>query len=246
MSGQPGFRWSSACVTDVGRVRTLNEDAPLDMPQYGVWAVSDGMGGHDAGELASDWVIEALSEARPCGGLENLVEQVKEQLTAVNTGLMEEARRRGGNITIGCAVVVLLAYGNRCACLWAGDSRIYRLRDGSLSRLTRDHSQIEEWIERGYMLREDAERHPEANVITRAVGGEAVLMLDQGVHELKHRDRFLLCSDGLYKELSEAEIAALMMRGNCADVCRGLVDLALSRACRDNVTVVAIEFEEAL
>lgn len=244
MSGTGAFRWSSACLTDVGRIRALNEDACLDLPHRGVWVVADGMGGHDAGELASGMIIEALSTLPAAARMDQLIGEVEGRLLEVNTRLVNEAAQRGESVTIGSTVAVLLASHGQCACLWAGDSRVYRLRAGRFARLTRDHSQVEEWVEQGYMLREDAENHPGANVITRAVGADVRLELDSQFHDLDHRDRFLLCTDGLYKELSEGEMHDMMSRGNCAEVCRSLVGLALDRGCRDNVTVVVVEFEE--
>ncbi|MGA7801905.1 MAG: protein phosphatase 2C domain-containing protein [Gammaproteobacteria bacterium] len=244
MTELPPFRWSSACLTDVGKVRALNEDACLELPQVGVWVVADGMGGHDAGELASGMIVDALRAVPSAPGLSALLDDVEDRLLDVNARLVSEAGLRGGGVTIGSTVVVLLAHHRHCVSLWAGDSRIYCYRDGWLTRLTRDHSQVEEWVEQGRLLREDAESHPAANIITRAVGAADELYLDAEFHDLRHRDRFLLCSDGLYKELSEQEIQDIMPRGNCADVCRALVSLALERGCRDNVTVVVVEFEE--
>lgn len=244
MSEQSKFRWSSACLTHVGKVRTMNEDACLDLPDRGVWVVADGMGGHAAGEVASGMIVDTLRATPPAPGMNQLLDDVEERLEQVNGRLIREAALRGGDVIIGSTVVVLLAYNDQCICLWAGDSRIYRLRDGRLRRLTRDHSQAEEWIQQGHLLREDAEKHPGANVITRAVGADHALCLDTEIHDLRHGDRFLLCSDGLYKELSETEIENIISRDNCAEVCQTLVGLALDRGCRDNVTVVAVDFEE--
>ncbi|MEJ2643702.1 MAG: protein phosphatase 2C domain-containing protein [Gammaproteobacteria bacterium] len=244
MSELAPLRWSSACLTDVGKVRALNEDACLDLPQMGVWAVADGMGGHDAGEVASNMIVDALRAVPAAPDLSSLLDDAEDRLLDVNARLIAEAGLRGGGVTIGSTVAVLLASGRHCISLWAGDSRIYCYRDGWLTRLTRDHSQVEEWVEQGRLLREDAENHPAANIITRAVGAADELYLDAELHDLQHRDRFLLCSDGLYKELSEPEIQDMMPLGNCAEVCRALVGLALERGCRDNVTVVVVEFEE--
>ena len=209
MSESSAFRWLSACLTDVGKVRVLNEDACLELPQAGVWVVADGMGGHDAGELASGMIVDTLRTLSPAPGMNQLLDEVEERLLDVNTRLVREAALRGRNVTIGSTVVVLLACHSQCVCLWAGDSRVYRLRDGRLTRLTRDHSQVEEWVEQGHMLREDAENHPGANIITRAVGADDALHLDSEFHDLRHRDRFLLCSDGLYKELRRGALTHL-------------------------------------
>ena len=144
---------------------------------------------------------------------------------------------------IGSTVAALLVVDQYGVCLWAGDSRVYRCRDGQLEQLTRDHSQVEELVASGGLSREEAENHPHANVITRAVGAGEELFLDVDVQKLCHADRYLICSDGLYKEVSEAEIAEHMKYGDCVTICRTLVALALERGARDNVTVVAIKFD---
>ena len=146
---------------------------------------------------------------------------------------------------IGSTVAALLVVDQYGVCLWAGDSRVYRCRDGQLEQLTRDHSHVEELIAEGGLLREEAENHPHANVITRAVGAGEELFLDVELHRLCNADRYLICSDGLYKEVSEAEIAEHMKYGDCVTICRTLVALALERGAHDNVTVVAIKFNAA-
>ncbi len=236
------LRWMSAALTDVGKIRQINEDACATWPEHGVWVVADGMGGHDAGDLASSSIVEALARVDHQPSLNDLVDRVEDALLEVNRALLAEASSRGADTTIGSTVVVLLASGRHCACLWAGDSRIYRLRDGRLRLISQDHSQVMDMVEQGLLLREDAESHPAANVVTRAVGAAEDLFLDVEVEELNPGDRFLLCSDGLTKEVQEAEIAQLMQQGTCSDVCERLVGLTLERGSRDNVTVVVVDF----
>ena len=139
----------------------------------------------------------------------------------------------------------MLAFGNHCLFAWAGDSRIYRLRDGTFEQVTRDHSEVEELIEQGLLKPEDAELHPSANIITRAVGGTNDLHVDLDLFELQSRDRYLVCSDGLYKELSDSEMRDRLANGNCKQVCDSLVSTALERKCADNVTVVVVEFGQS-
>ncbi len=136
--------------------------------------------------------------------------------------------------------MVLLTYEDSCAFLWAGDSRLYLLRSGQLQRLTKDHSHVQELVDAGMILPEDAEHHPASNVITRAVGASERLELDSGRITLRDRDTFLLCSDGLYKDVSETEIADILSHSDEDRACDILVDLALSRACRDNVSAVVV------
>ncbi|MEE9491887.1 MAG: protein phosphatase 2C domain-containing protein [Gammaproteobacteria bacterium] len=236
--------WESAALTHVGKVRSINEDSLADFPETGLWAVADGMGGHDAGDFASQAIVKSLGNVRNQEQLSDYVEAVEEQLLTVNHALIEEAAGRKNTQMIGSTVVALLALKHHCACLWVGDSRAYRLRDGSMRSVTRDHSQVEEMIQEGVLLREDAESHPAANVITRAVGAEKALYIDVELEEIFDGDRYLLCSDGLYKEISEQEIAEQLMQGNCQEVCDRLLDIALQRGVNDNVTIIVIEFKK--
>ena len=139
---------------------------------------------------------------------------------------------------IASTIVVLLVRGNHFAALWAGDSRIYLLRGAALHRITRDHSLVQELVDSGALNAEDAEKHPQANVITRAVGAEGPLELDKVADRLHPGDRFMLCSDGVFKELAEAEIGGLLVRGAEAEE---LVQRAVAAGGRDNVSVVVVQ-----
>lgn len=244
MTVEGTFQWTSVGLSDVGKIRTINEDAFTDRPDTGLWVVADGMGGHHAGDFASQAIVDSLNQVGAQRRMSSFIEEVEDRLLQVNQMLIEEAAKREEPTTIGSAVVVLLAVQNYCACLWAGDSRAYRLRDGQMHPVSQDHSQVEELVEQGLLLREDAESHPAANVITRAVGAAVELFVDVELVELQDADRFLLCSDGLFKEVSEPEIAQHMQQGSCQDICHGLIELALERGSRDNVTVVAIDFNK--
>jgi serine/threonine protein phosphatase PrpC len=235
------LNWYSASHSDVGCVRKVNEDACLDRPDAGVWAVADGMGGHQSGDLASGMIVNALRDVPAPERLSELVDLVDDRIIEVNRRLREEAASRGADQMIGSTVVALLARGRHGVCLWAGDSRLYRLRDGVMQQLSRDHSQVEEMIALGEVLREDAESHPFANVITRAVGASDELIVDVDLLELRPGDVYLLCSDGLFKELRESEIAVMLGQGGPETCTRNLISLALERGSRDNVTVVVVQ-----
>ncbi|MEL7451195.1 MAG: protein phosphatase 2C domain-containing protein [Pseudomonadota bacterium] len=241
----PVFTWKSASLTNVGKVRKVNEDAFLDLPQIGLWVVADGMGGHDAGDVASSMIVEALGNVGEHARPSDFLNDVEDRLFAVNRRLFEIAAEAEQPVTIGSTVVAMLAFGNYCLSVWAGDSRTYRLRDGRLRQITRDHSQVEEMVEQGEILRENAEDHPLANVITRAVGGSESLYLDLKLQELKDGDRYMLCSDGLYKDVMPDEISSCLSRGSCAEASSELIDLVLEREAADNVTVAVIDFAEA-
>ncbi|PIE83128.1 MAG: serine/threonine protein phosphatase [Candidatus Contendobacter odensis] len=240
------FQWSSSGRSHVGMVRAINEDACLVFPEIGLWAVADGMGGHEAGNVASQMVVEALQHITPPQDWQTFLEEVKTRLYEVNTNLREESARRYQNRTIGSTVVVLVAYGSQCACLWAGDSRIYRLRDGELQQLTRDHSHVQELVDQGLIASEEACKHPLANVITRAVGSSDDLQIDEMVYPLQSGDMFLLCSDGLNKAVSDAEVAHLLADSshNCQEAVNAFIHLALMRDVNDNVTTVVVDFSE--
>lgn len=241
----PVFRFESASLSSPGRVRTINEDACLDLGRIGLWAVADGMGGHHAGDVASRMVVDTLSELCWRAELGEFADEVEQRLVSVNRELIGMAQARGPDAVIGSTVAVLLGIRRHGMCLWVGDSRIYRRRGGVLHRLSRDHSEFEDLLDQGLVQIDEADTHPSSNVITRAVGGEPELQLDSVRIELQHEDRFLLCSDGLYKELHEEEIGGILGRGDCKEACSGLVDLALQRGSRDNVTVVVVEFHES-
>lgn len=239
--------WSSASRTEVGKVRKVNEDACLDLPEIGLWAVADGMGGHAAGDLASRMIVEELQQLDAPESLSDFIDKVSSRLLAVNAALRAESARRDRR-TIGSTVVVLVAFAYECACIWAGDSRIYRVRGGEMVRLTDDHSLVEEYVTRGILRREDAESSPQANVITRAVGVVEDLELDTRAYALNAGDTFLLCSDGLYKELSEPEIARCIATGGSdhQTIVDTLTETALSRGARDNLTTVLVTIRDGL
>ena len=237
------MRCSSACLTDPGFVRTVNQDACLDLPSVGLWAVADGVGGHNEGEYASQLIVKALSQSGGHTCLSEFVNDVEDKLMDVNKQLIKRAAEEQNGI-IGSTVAALLAYGRHIVCLWAGDSRIYRYRNGKLVQITQDHSEVEELIQRGDLHPDEANDHPLANMITRAVGADPELYLDAELQELHNADRYLICSDGLYKELSQAEIAEHIRHGDCLSVCQSMVAAALERGAQDNVTVVAIKFDK--
>jgi serine/threonine protein phosphatase PrpC len=234
-------RWTSAAATHRGQVRKVNEDAYLDRPDIGLWAVADGMGGHTAGNLASRMVVQELETASQQKFLGRAVANLGSSLVDANRQLCEEAIRRGAGI-IGSTVAALLAIRGHCVLMWVGDSRIYRLRNGMLHRLSRDHSQVQELVDRGLLAPDSAEAHPAANVITRAVGAGQSLEIDAQIYEIKNEDRFLLCSDGLTKELTEHEIGEQLARIEVNELPQALLNQACERGARDNVTAVVVQF----
>ena len=225
------FNFESAGLSDVGKVRNQNQDAWLARPELGIWVVADGMGGYRDGDVASRMVCDALADLPPPVNLELSVEIISERLQEVNAHLHRIATRSVNPVVSGSTVVVLLISGHRCAMLWAGDSRIYRYRDGQLAQLTKDHN----WAD------ETGETESDRNAITRAVGGEVLLNLDVNYDQVMSGDRYLLCSDGLTRELGDDQIASLMEESRIGQCVSGLVSAALSAGARDNLTVVLVE-----
>jgi protein phosphatase/serine/threonine-protein phosphatase Stp1 len=241
MTDALAVRFRSSGKTDPGAKRSHNEDTYVDRPHAGLWAVADGAGGHEAGEVASGMIRDALvaiPDGLPAG---RMLGEVRQRITLVHEHLLETGAERNG-ATIASTLVVLIMRGDHFACLWAGDSRLYRLRDATLEQVTRDHSLVQELVDAGAVRAEDAESHPRANVITRAVGaGEDGLEIDKTTDRVLPGDRFLLCSDGLSKTLPPTEIAALLAVPDVALAPDLLISAALARQANDNVTVVVIE-----
>ncbi|MCA8907053.1 MAG: serine/threonine-protein phosphatase [Rhodospirillaceae bacterium] len=230
----------SAALSDVGTRRRLNEDAYLARPDLGLFAVADGMGGHDAGDQASNAVVSALDSMHGPMGAGQLIAAVRTLLDQVHLDLQAEAERRGSKRGIGSTVVVLMVNGGHYCALWAGDSRIYLARAGELLQLTEDHSYVQELVNQGVLSPQDAEHHPQSNVITRAVGVDTELRLDKVTNRVQPGDVFLLCSDGLTREVTAEEIRMELMSGDPNRAVRNLIDLALDRGASDNVTAVAV------
>lgn len=237
------WQWVSTGVTNVGNVRKINEDAMLDLPERGLWAVADGMGGHQAGDVASSSIVQALSQIGEHDRPSKLVDEVEDRLIKVNKKLFDMSKSDGQSHVIGSTVAAVVALPAHCLCVWAGDSRVYRLRDFQLEQLTVDHSEVEELIAEGSLERSEAAGYPGENVITRAVGGEEELVLELQLFPMQHKDRYMICSDGLYKDVETDEIRKMMSDGSTADVCRKLLSCALSRRCLDNVSIVTMDFE---
>jgi serine/threonine protein phosphatase PrpC len=237
------FSFESAAQTDPGNVRKLNEDSMLDASPQGVWVVADGMGGHAAGDVASQTVVHAIAEIRRTGSARELIDNIDDAVEAANRQLYEQSLDSTGGAIMGTTLVVLVALPQHVVVCWAGDSRLYRLRDKEFEQLTRDHSQVEELVAAGQLAPEDAEAHPDANTITRAVGGESGIVLEYDVFPLETSDRFLLCSDGLYKELSPQEMGVKLSAGNVEQACKELMVASLAKKGRDNITVIVVEFD---
>jgi serine/threonine protein phosphatase PrpC len=206
----------------------------------GLWAVADGMGGHDAGDVASAKVTEALLRLPIVYGLDNLVESAIAALRQVNHELIEMGGPADSRRTIGSTVVGLAIANDQFRCFWAGDSRAYRIRDGQIMQLSRDHSMVQDLVDAGLLDPDDAHNHPNANVITRAVGVVEEFRIDTVSGDAKPGDRFLLASDGLTRLVDDAEILAILTSANAAAAAEKLIETTLSRGAPDNVTMIIV------
>jgi serine/threonine protein phosphatase PrpC len=231
------------CVskTDVGLRRKVNEDSLLVRTERGYWAVADGMGGHDAGDVASSKVTQALLELPIVYGLDDLVASAVEALKKVNRDLIALAGSSEGQRTIGSTVVGIAIANGQFRCFWAGDSRAYRIRDGAIERLSRDHSLVQSLVDAGMLAPDEAESHPNANVITRAVGVAEELTIDVVDGDARVGDLFLLASDGLTRLMSDSEIAAALVANPPAIAAGKMVDTVLSRGAPDNVSMIIVK-----
>lgn len=235
------FHFDTGTATHAGRVRDVNEDGLFAGPEWGVWLVADGMGGHENGRLASTTVVEEVSTIGQAVSAPDLLARFRDRIFRANAKLIrlaEEQQRQ--DVIIGSTVAAVLMYGNHYACIWSGDSRIYLVRAQQISQISRDHTEVQELLDSGAVTEQEARNWPRRNVITRAVGifDDPGLDLVQG--EVKSGDTFLLCSDGLTGHVEDDEILKAIQSEPPQAACDSLIDLALERGARDNVTVVAV------
>jgi type VI secretion system protein ImpM len=223
--------WYSWAVTDTGKRRKHNEDSFLNKPETGLWVVADGMGGHKAGDVASQLIINLLNKLIPSKSLENYIKDIDNYLQNVNMQLRQLAAKDYNNHIVGSTVVAMACDSHQCGFLWAGDSRLYRFRDNQLQQLTRDHCEDSDDNQSGWSVKK-------SNVITRAVGAGDKLELEFEITEVIKGDVFLLSSDGLDKELSFNDIETLIKNTKLEDLANTLLNETLNRGARDNVTII--------
>lgn len=231
--------WTSAAESRKGVRRVVNEDAFLDSGETGLWAVADGMGGHDAGDVASAAIRDELAGLALAPTINECIARIETGLRRVNTRLRTAAEARGPDSVIGSTFAALLIRGRHAVCLWSGDSRAYLARDGSLYLLTRDHKLVHDLVEAGEIQASDADGHPQRHVITRAIGAEETVRLDLNHVTLAEGDRLLLCTDGLSDKLDPAAIALGMTEP--PETCvRWLMDASDRAGRTDDSTAIAI------
>ncbi|MGE0469310.1 MAG: hypothetical protein Nkreftii_002152 [Candidatus Nitrospira kreftii] len=244
-------RWTGIGRSEIGLVRTVNQDAFALIDAHGLWAVADGMGGHIGGDIAAQTAIRTVEaqaasssdalrngHAPPTDVLTGLINRAHE---AILDRTKSQQKLKGMGTTI-----VLLAIATTPApvayLIHVGDSRAYRFRSGTLTPLTRDHSLIEKYLERGILTPQTAKTHPERHVLTRALGIPGMATPTIGAFPVQENDIVLLCSDGLTKMLEDDDIQRILTQGEPDPIllCNRLVTTALDRGGEDNVTVVVV------
>lgn len=226
--------------THVGHKRTVNEDAVLALPELDIWLVSDGMGGHQAGDFASRLIADMAAAIPTDLAPADRLHALRDRLHDAHRVIREEAEARGSDV-IGATVVGLILADGHFAALWAGDSRLYRLRAGQIEMLTTDHSVVAALVEAGQLSWDEAEQHPQSNAITRAVGVGEALELEKIRGQIAPGDRFLLCSDGLTKYATFEILRKALATQPIELICDHLVQIALAGGGADNITAAVID-----
>ena len=231
-------RLEHAALSHEGRVRTNNEDAFCARPLDGLFVVADGMGGHENGEWASAAIVDEMRDTLLPADFDEASLEVAAGLHRANAVIYAEAQSRG--LQMGSTAVALLIRGRQFAVLWVGDSRCYLHRGGQLVRMSHDHTQVQDMIDRGLLTPEDAEGHPMSHVLARAMGVREVVEVDVIADEVESGDVFLLCSDGLMARVEDDEIEKVLTEPDAETRAQRLVKLTLDRGAPDNVTVITV------
>ena len=236
------FQIYSNGVTHTGNVRSKNEDSILVHADENVWIVADGMGGHHAGDFASQTITNNLSLFKQHASLDDNILLLEENILNSNSVIRKKSYKLGRNATIGSTVVCVYVWNNYLFTFWAGDSRLYRYRDSKLERLTEDHSYVEELVRMGKIEARDAEEHPAANVVLKAVGIDDNLCMDFEYFEILDGDIFIICSDGLYKDLVEEKFTPIIEANpeDMTGLSEALLSSSLDAGGTDNTSIITL------
>ncbi len=224
-------------ATHPGRVRSVNEDAHLVHTAAGLYAVADGMGGHEGGRFASTALVERLAAIEPAAEAADLLARLEDAIIAANAAIRARA---GAGRTMGTTLAALLLHGDSFAAVWCGDSRVYRLAEGAALLLTHDHTEAQQLVDEGVLAAAEAKGWHRGHVLTRAIGTEPLPDLEIETGRVLPGEAFLLCSDGLLAHLCEEEIATLAGADSAQAACEALLAAVLDRGAEDNVTVIVV------
>lgn len=240
---QARLLFRSASRTHAGAIRTTNQDALFVSNELGLWAVSDGMGGHAGGGIASAAVVDMLRVAAELPATSPLEHRARAALLDANAELCRRNAAAVPPSDMGATVALLGIEGTRYFCLWAGDSRVYRIHGTDATQLTRDHRYVQDLIDAGTLSESEAERHPHRNVITRAVGITPDIALDECDGEIREGDTFLLATDGVSAICAAKDIAAAAQAHTLEQAADELAALCLKRGAPDNIALVFVRIE---
>ena len=241
MQSQP-FRFDTGAVSHRGNVRSLNEDNYSVMRNGGAWAiavVADGMGGHEAGELASETIVESVNSIGVPTSAPDLRARFEDRINKANEAILELSRQKNG-VTIGSTMAALLTYERQYACVWSGDSRVYLIRRSEILQISRDHTEVQDLIDRGVLTQAEAATWPRKNVITKAIGVTSPAPLEISQGHVEPDDIFVVCSDGLTEHVEPFEILENANDTEPQAACNRLLRLTLERGALDNVTIVIV------
>lgn len=234
--------WNSAAKTHTGKVRKVNEDSMVSIDDQGFWAVADGMGGHAAGDYASQTIVAAFEKMCFEQDLEFLPEYIDTQLTAINKHLKAYAQEQNATAVGSTVASIKIGQNNVGLAYWVGDSRIYQYREGVLRCLSRDHSLVQELVDLGELSAEEAKTSPAKNIITRAVGANDAIFSEICLFDYQKDDIYLLCTDGLINEVTDKEITKLLGKNRELDnMSQHLLNAALDETAADNITLILIK-----
>ncbi len=237
------LRFRTAVRTHPGLVRSVNEDSVIARDDIALWVVADGMGGHANGQWASQTLVAQFADLALDGDAETRGAAMVAALQAGNATIVAAGKAAG--LSMGTTAVLIHLDGTNLMCLWVGDSRAYRFRRGGLTQLSRDHSVVQELVDRGSLSPEEAETHPMAHVLSRAIGGEETARPEGITDTALPGDHYLLCSDGLTKVVPEEAIGRLLRLPSVNAAADRMIAETLANGAPDNVTVVLISVEEA-
>ena len=250
-----GLKLAIHGLSDVGLSRDHNEDNISWNHDMGLVMLADGMGGHNAGEVASDMAVTAIHDALMDVLTPEMLETkvikcedaVRESIVYANEEIFEQSQQRPECAGMGTTLVLTLFHGNEITWANVGDSRIYRIRNAEIAQVTQDHSLVQEMVDNGYLSEEEALISTSRNLITRALGIAPEVEVDVTTEELDEDDIFLLCSDGLSDLVNDEDIlkTTLEHRSNLGDAAKELVGLANEHGGTDNVSVILISLHEA-